>query len=98
MRELGNIGVSEGIKETFGEIFELARKCRFKDCTHTEEPGCSVIHAVQVGELSSKRYQNYLNVRKESEFYEMSYLERRRKEKAFAKMCKTVKDHYKRKI
>ncbi|MGD9344815.1 MAG: ribosome small subunit-dependent GTPase A [Candidatus Aminicenantes bacterium] len=98
MRELGNIGVSGGIKETFGDIFELARNCRFKDCTHTEEPGCSVIHAVEVGELSAKRYQNYLKLRKESEFYEMSYLERRKKEKSFAKMCKTVKEHYKRKI
>jgi ribosome biogenesis GTPase len=98
MRELGNIGVNAGIKETFAEIFELAQNCRFKDCTHTEEPGCSVIQAVEAGGLNEKRYQNYLKVRKESEFYEMSYLERRRKEKSFGKMCKTVKDHDKRKI
>ncbi|MGD8539327.1 MAG: ribosome small subunit-dependent GTPase A [Candidatus Aminicenantes bacterium] len=98
MRELGNIGVSAGIEGTFGDIIELAENCRFKDCTHTEEPGCSVIDAVKSGELSEKRYQNYLKVRKESEFYEMSYLERRRKEKSFGKMCRTVKDHDKRKI
>ena len=98
MRELGNIGVSAGIKETFGDIIELAESCRFKDCTHTEEPGCSVINAVKSGELNEKRYQNYLKVRKESEFYEMSYLERRRKERSFGKLCRTVKDHDKRKI
>jgi ribosome biogenesis GTPase len=98
MRELGNIGVSTGIKETFKDIFQLGQACRFKDCTHTEEPGCSVIHAIKTGELSEKRYQNYLKVRKESEFFEMSYLERRKKEKAFGKMCREVKDHYKRKL
>jgi ribosome biogenesis GTPase len=98
MRELGNIGVSKGIKETFKDIFQLAGTCRFKDCTHTEEPGCSVIHSVKTGELSEKRYQNYLKVRKESEFFEMSYLERRKREKAFGKMCREVKDHYKKKL
>jgi ribosome biogenesis GTPase len=98
MRELGNIGVSAGIKETFGDIFELAKNCRFKDCTHTEEPGCSVIQAIRARELSEKRYQNYLKVRKESEFHEMSYLERRRKEKSFGKMCREIKDRYKKRI
>lgn len=98
MRELGNIGVSTGIKETFKDIFQLAQTCRFSNCTHTEEPGCSVTEAVKNGELSGKRYQNYLKVRKESEFFEMSYLERRKKDKAFGKMCREVKDHYKRKL
>ena len=98
MRELGNIGVSTGIKETFTDIFQLAENCRFSNCTHAAEPGCSVIEAVKNGELSEKRYQNYLKVRKESEFFEMSYLERRKKDKAFGKMCREVKDHYKRKL
>jgi ribosome biogenesis GTPase len=98
MRELGNIGVSTGIKETFKDIFQLAQTCRFKNCTHTDEPGCSVIHTVEAGKLSEKRYQNYLKVRKESEFYEMSYFERRKKEKALGKMYRGVKDHNKRKL
>jgi len=98
MRELGNIGVSAGIKETFTDIFQLAETCRFNNCTHTEEPGCSVTHAVKTGELSEKRYQNYLKIRKESVFHEMSYLERRKKDKAFGKMCREVKNHYKRKL
>jgi len=98
MRELGIIGVSTGIKETFKDIFQLGQTCRFKDCSHTEEPGCSVTQAVKMGELNEKRYQNYLKIRKESKFFEMSYLERRKKEKAFGKMCREVKDHYKRKL
>jgi ribosome biogenesis GTPase len=91
MRELGNIGVETGLKVTFRDIFNLAQSCHFKDCTHTSEPGCSVINAVKNGDLSEKRYQNYLKIRKESEYYEMSYLEKRSKEKQFGKFIKTAK-------
>jgi ribosome biogenesis GTPase len=98
MRELGNIGVSAGIRETFGDISELAKNCRFKDCTHTDEPGCAVIQAVESGVLNTKRYQNYLKVRKESKFHEMSYLEKRRKDKSFGKMVREVKELDKRRF
>jgi ribosome biogenesis GTPase len=98
MRELGNIGVDTGLKETFVDILNLAQNCRFTNCTHTEEPDCSVTDAIKTGELSEKRYQNYLKIRKESEFYEMSYLERRKRDKSFGKMCREVKVHDKRKI
>lgn len=91
MRELGNIGVETGLKVTFKDILNLAQNCRFKNCTHTSEPGCSVIEAVKNGELSEKRHQNYLKIRKESEYYEMSYLEKRHKDKQFGKLIKTMK-------
>lgn len=88
MRELGNIGVETGMRKTFSDIFDLAQDCRFKDCTHTEEPDCAVTKAVETGGLPAKRYQNYLKIRKESEFHEMSYLEKRKKDKKFGKLCK----------
>jgi ribosome biogenesis GTPase len=90
MRELGNIGISKGLNETFREIVDLAEDCRFNNCTHLNEPGCAVIRAVKEGELSSKRYQNYLKIRKESDYYEMSYLEKRRRDKKFGKMVKSI--------
>jgi ribosome biogenesis GTPase len=98
MRELGNIEIRSGLNETFNDIAKLAQNCRFKDCTHTEEPGCSVIKAVRDGELSEKRYRNYLKIRKESKYYEASYLERRKKDKKFGKICKQAKEIYKKKI
>ena len=91
MRELGNIGVETGLKVTFMDIFNLAQYCHFKNCTHISEPDCSVINAVKNGELSEKRYQNYLKIRKESEYHEMSYLEKRNKDKQFGKFIKTAK-------
>jgi ribosome biogenesis GTPase len=90
MRELGNIGVDRGLSKTFLDIANLAENCRFNNCSHTDEPGCAVAEAVKKGNLSAKRYQNYLKIRKESEFLEMSYLERRHKDKRFGKMVKAV--------
>ncbi len=99
MRELGNIGVDTGISKTFRDIVNLAQDCRFKNCTHRDEPGCAVTEAIKNGELSAKRYQNYLKIRKESEFHEMSYLEKRHKDKKFGKMVKSVmKDRKKEKM
>ena len=94
MRELGNIGVEEGLKETFPEIGELSQDCRFADCTHSGEPGCAVIQAVESGELSGERYQNFLKLRKESDFYSLSYLEKRRRDRAFGKFLKTAKKDF----
>jgi ribosome biogenesis GTPase len=98
MRELGNIEISAGLSETFSDLANFAQNCRFKDCTHIEEPGCSVKKAVKEGVLSAKRYRNYLKIRKESEYYETSYLERRKKDKKFGKICREAKEMYKKKI
>lgn len=96
IRELGNIGVDTGLRKTFMDIVNLAQDCRFKNCTHRDEPGCAVTKAVENGKLSAKRYQNYLKIRKESEFHEMSYLEKRHKDKKFGKMVKSVMKDKKR--
>jgi len=95
MRELGNFSVETGINETFTEIAELSEKCQFNDCTHTNENGCAVINAVKNGQVPEKRYQNYLKMKKESIYNEMSYLEKRQKDKQFGKLCKTVMKHKK---
>lgn len=95
MRELGNFSVETGIEETFAEIIELTKQCRFNDCTHTNEKGCAVLAAVTEGQLSEKRYANYLKMTRESNHYEMSYLEKKEKDKAFGKMVKTVMKHKK---
>jgi ribosome biogenesis GTPase len=93
MRELGNILVGTGLDETFTEIAELSEKCRFKDCTHIHEKGCAVLTAVDDGQLSEKRYQNYIKMNKELVYYEMSYLEKRQKDKKFGKLIKSVMKH-----
>jgi ribosome biogenesis GTPase len=96
MRELGNIGDSTGIEETFIDIQELSRTCRFIDCTHTAEPGCALLAAIGEEKLSEERYQSYLKLIKESEFNEMSYLEKREKDKKFGQFIKSAKKQLKK--
>jgi len=97
MRELGNFDVDSGIDETFNEITELSRSCRYNNCTHIKEDGCAVLAALKAGEISEERYGNYIKMMKESAYYEMSYLEKRQKDREFGKMCRSVmKDKKKR--
>ncbi|MDX8377253.1 MAG: ribosome small subunit-dependent GTPase A [Mariprofundales bacterium] len=96
MRELGNFSVATGLGETFAEIAELSEKCQFNDCTHVNQKACAVINAVNDGQLSAERYQNYIKMKKESTFNEMSYIEKKRKNKQFGKLIKTANKHKKR--
>ena len=90
MRELGNISVEVGIDETFSDIIELSMICKFSNCKHINEKGCAILSAINDGTLSEKRYQNYIKVKNESAFNEMSYFEKRQKDKSFGKMIKSV--------
>ena len=91
MRELGTFDVESGIQSTFAEIAELAKKCRFADCSHTQEVGCAVLAAIESKSIDAKQYENYIKMLKESKHYSMSYLEKRKKDKDFGKMVKSVK-------
>lgn len=90
MRELGMLGVAEGLDDTFTDIGELARQCRFTDCSHSSEPGCAVRAAIERGELAEERLQGYLKLSKESAFHDLSYVERRKRDKAFGRYVKAV--------
>lgn len=93
MRELGVISNESGLGDTFNEIDELSDQCKYKDCTHTVEAGCAVLEAVKCGKISAERYNNYLKIYKESQYNEMSYIEKREKDKKFGKFFhSTMKD------
>lgn len=68
IREVGIGTASSGMDETFPEIQELARDCRFSDCRHENEPGCAVLAAVRRGELDPSRLSNYHHLMKELAF------------------------------
>jgi ribosome biogenesis GTPase len=90
MRELGNIAVESGLDQTFDEISELTSQCRFTNCTHTTEDGCAVLSALEEGTISRERFENFIKMSKESAYHNMSYLEKRQKDKQFGKMVKTI--------
>ncbi|UCE08739.1 MAG: ribosome small subunit-dependent GTPase A [bacterium] len=91
MRELSNFAIDAGLDKTFDEIISFSSQCRFKDCTHTHEEGCALKEAVEQGIIDEDRYNNFLKIQKESAYYDMSYLEKRTKDKSFGKMLKNYK-------
>ena len=97
MRELGNIGVSAGLEESFADVWSLSKKCRFADCTHTQETGCALLAAIGNGTLRADRFQSYMKLMKESEYNALSYIEKRRKDRKFGQLIKSVMKHHKKK-
>ena len=96
MREVGIVDAASGLESTFDVIFSYAQNCKFKDCTHTSEIGCSVLEALEKGEIDQRLYENYLKMEKEKTHFESSVVERRKKDKDFGKMIKNVKKDIKK--
>lgn len=93
MRELGIWNAGEGITATFADIEALAEKCRFKNCTHSTEPGCAVRAAIERGELSGERLSSYEKLRKENAYSEDAAGYLAAKEEKFRKIAKINKVH-----
>lgn len=66
MRELGV--ESADLSKSFADIDELSLHCRFRDCTHTNEPGCAVLKAIETGELDERRLRNYQKLKREAKY------------------------------
>ena len=63
IKGFGSVDMSkEEVSHYFREIFRISRDCRFGNCTHTSEPGCAVIEAVEHGEIAISRYESYLSL------------------------------------
>lgn len=93
MREVGIVDTANGLETTFETIISLAQNCKFKDCTHTSEIACSVLEALEKGEIDKSSYENYLKMEKEKTHFESSVVERRKKDKDFGKMIKSFKQN-----
>ncbi len=68
IREIQMGDFHEGFEKTFSDISMIARKCRFKDCTHNQEPGCAVQKAVLEGNISKERLESYRKLNAELAF------------------------------
>jgi len=67
MRELGLWDSSQGVRDTFEDIDALARACRFRDCTHRQEPGCAIRVALGAQEIDPDRVRSYLELSQEAD-------------------------------
>lgn len=95
MREFGILGAEGGIGSSYSDITTLSSRCRYRDCSHSGEPGCAVLEAVNSGDMSREHFENYLKLREESGFYQMSYAEKRKKDRDFGRYIKSVKKNFK---
>lgn len=66
VRSVGLVATEESVAATFADVEELAQSCRFRDCTHTTEPGCAVVAAVEAGELPERRLESWHTLRREA--------------------------------
>ena len=57
----------EELSGYFREIFQFSKDCRFSNCTHTHEPGCAVLKAVEEHYIAQSRYQSYLSMLEDKE-------------------------------
>lgn len=71
MRELGVEAVD--LSKSFSDIDDLVTKCRFRDCTHTTEPGCAVQQALEAGILNSRRLESYQKLKREALYDGLSF-------------------------
>ena len=71
MREIQLWVDEQALDNAFSEVDRLAINCKFNDCTHTHEPGCAVKAAVETGELSKDRLNNYFKMKKEIEYQKL---------------------------
>lgn len=65
MREMG-ASESADLSKSFHDIEELSSQCRFRNCTHTNEPGCAVLEAVEHGIIEKRRLESYFKLKVES--------------------------------
>ncbi len=79
MRELQLLD-EDGLDAVFQDIATLAEHCRFRDCSHTSEPGCAVKAAVASGELDADRLEHYQKLEREAQANELRHDEHRRRQ------------------
>jgi ribosome biogenesis GTPase / thiamine phosphate phosphatase len=97
MREFQPWNAETGLEEAFDDIANLAVGCRFRDCSHSSEPGCAVRAALEEGTIEASRFASYEKLQRELQF-----LNRRRdaaaqaeQKKLWKQRQKALKQHYK---
>lgn len=95
MRELGMWDADVGISKTFQDVEKYIGLYKFSDCTHSNEPGCRILQAIKNGELSEERYDQYLKLKKESEYNTDTQLYLKDKKEKFKEIAKINKSNKK---
>ena len=95
VRELAIWGTESGLEDAFSEIHELIENCRFRDCTHAEEPGCAVVAEVENGNLPADRLESFRALQREVRSLEVrrDIATRREEQRRLVSTHKAAKKH-----
>lgn len=91
MREFGIWDHTKGIEKVFDDIEMLSTQCHFRNCSHTKEPGCAILEALEKGELSLERWQSYQKLKSETDYAENKETYLIAKEKRQKEISKLIK-------
>lgn len=91
MREFGILDADSGIGSSYASITAMSSGCRYRDCSHTDEPGCAVLAAMHAGEISPDTLENFHKLREESRFNDMSNSQKKQKDRDFGRYIKSAK-------
>jgi ribosome biogenesis GTPase len=96
LRTLGVAELGDGLERTFADLDEVAVDCRFSDCSHTNEPGCAVLSAIDAGVFEQRRLDSYRRLEREQAWFASRTDHRlaaeRRKE--WKKLVKATRDRH----
>ena len=97
MRELQLLDVADGIAVAFADVEQLAQTCKFRNCSHGEEPGCAVVAAVAAGDLAARRVESFRKLQREEARNRETLAQRHSRVQAFSKVIREAnKSHAKR--
>lgn len=90
MRELRLSDVSAGLEATFADLAALAAHCRFADCSHDSEPGCTVQAAIEAGRIDPHRLVRWKKLQREDRWNTASAADLRASSRRFGRMTRDI--------
>jgi ribosome biogenesis GTPase len=97
LRAVGMWDSAQGLDVAFADIAALAEGCKFRDCSHGDEPGCAVTAAVEAGELPARRLESYRELQAEIHYVAEQHDVRLREERKRhdKQLARAIKRYYK---
>jgi len=95
IREIQLAGCESGVEELFDDLQGFG-DCRFQDCSHTSEPGCALLAAVEKGEIDQRRLDSYHKLMREQEHNSESIAQRHERMRKLGKLYKSVQSEKRR--
>lgn len=95
LREIGLWLEADGLAQTFEEVSALATRCRFRDCTHDNEPGCAVVEALACGALPPEHFLAWLELEAEARS-QRARARQSNSKRRFREISRSVRKHKRR--